>query len=88
MLSQTSEEFRSLFLLQFTRELIKNSGGAAIFELKGILEEEKKNKTEKIRSVIGENKKTLPKDLDLKKELMTRPRELLRKRISPSIPKS
>lgn len=44
-LEQFSEEFKKFFLLRFTYELIKNSGG--IVELKKILEDEEKKYPEK-----------------------------------------
>ena len=42
MIKQTSEEFRKLFLLKFTRELIRNSRKSEIAKLEIILEKRKK----------------------------------------------
>jgi len=42
MIKQTSEEFRKLFLLKFTRELIRNSRKSEITKLEIILEKRKK----------------------------------------------
>ena len=44
MLSKTQQEFRKAFLLQFTKELIRNSGSSDLFKLKQVLEQEQKEK--------------------------------------------
>lgn len=64
MLNQTSDEFRALFLLQFTKELIKHAGASEVFELKEVLKEEGKEKRKKIKYKIRKKKileKPLPK---------------------------
>jgi len=46
---KTSKEFRKLFLLQFTKELIKHSGEGEVSELKNILKEESEEKKQEIK---------------------------------------
>lgn len=43
------KEFRKFFLLQFTRELLVNSGGSEIFQLQNTLKEEEKEAKKEIR---------------------------------------
>ena len=56
MLEQTSDEFRALFLLQFTKELIKHAGASEVFELKEVLKEEGKEKRKNVRYKIRKKK--------------------------------
>lgn len=62
MLEQTSDEFRVLFLLQFTKELIKHAGASEVFELKEVLKEDVREKRKKIKYKIIK-KKILEKPL-------------------------
>jgi len=64
MLNQTSDEFRALFLLQFTKELIKHAGASEVFELKEILKEEGKEKRKKIKYKIKGRKTVDISDLE------------------------
>jgi len=62
-----SKEFRAMFLLKFTRELIKHSGTGDILELKNILEQEKKEapkSSEKIKKIEQEIEKDFPISLE------------------------
>lgn len=60
MLKELPEDFRKFFLLEFTRQLIENSTGKYIYELKNIVEDEKKEEKEKFeekqRLIHGELK--------------------------------
>lgn len=67
MLNQTSKDFRKLFLLQFTKELIRNSG-EEIFKLEEVLKDRKeqqkklikeKHSREKIHEIIKEKEREL-----------------------------
>lgn len=49
MLQQTSKESRALFLLEFTKQLIKNSKTEDVFKLEKILEEKEEEKKEEIK---------------------------------------
>lgn len=49
MLEKTSQDFRKLFLLEFTRQIIKNTQTEAIFELQERLNAEAKTEKEKIK---------------------------------------
>lgn len=59
MLEQISKESRTLFLLEFTKQLIKNSKTEDIFKLEKILEEREKEKEEKIKERQSEIKEKL-----------------------------
>lgn len=62
MLKQTSKEFRKLFLLTFTRELIRNSEPEAIFQLQKILKKESqgdKERKELVKDILKEKEKNL-----------------------------
>ncbi len=52
-----SSAFRAFFLLQFTRELIKQSGPTDVFELENILKKEDKELPQIIKKKIHEKKK-------------------------------
>jgi len=52
MLELKSTEFKTFFLLQFTKELINNSGGIEILELKNLLKERLKEKEDKIKEIM------------------------------------
>ena len=70
-IQRTSKKFRTFFLLQFTKELIKHSGTSEIFELKNILKEEEKKEKELpkiIKRKIKEKEKLIP--LPQKKEFI------------------
>ncbi len=51
-MKQTTKEFRMFFLLEFTKELIKHSGKAEIFELENVLKEENKEKEYEKKKLI------------------------------------
>ncbi len=80
-IQRTSEEFKTFFLLEFTRKLIENSGTSEVFELKNILKEEE------------EKQKELPKiikrKIEEKEELLSLPqkKEFLNPLPKPTIPK-
>jgi len=65
MLKQTSKEFKKLFLLQFTRELIRNSTPEEVFKLEKILKKEEKDSTKSkeskrlIKDILKEKEKEL-----------------------------
>ena len=58
MFKQTSNKFKVLFLLQFTRELIKHSKGD-IVELEIVLNKENRQKKEEFKQIIKEKEKPL-----------------------------
>lgn len=49
MLNQTSNSFRKLFLLQFTKELIRSTGAGEIFKLEQILKDKKEQQKKSVR---------------------------------------
>ena len=49
MLNQTTQDFRKLFLLEFTKEIIKNTKTEAIYELQERLKEQERINKEKIK---------------------------------------
>ncbi len=67
-LNKTSKEFRKLFLLEFTKELIKNSGVREIVELENIIKinEEKERKKDVI--IVDEERERIKKRMKLKEE--------------------
>lgn len=64
MLTKASKEFRTAFLLEFTKELIKNSG-TEFFQLENIVKQEEKD----IKKTIHEKIKEEEKPTQLKKPL-------------------
>ena len=68
MINKISEEFGAIFLLQFTRELIKNSRQGAIFELRNIVKE----RDEEIKSGINRLIKSKKKASGFQKSIMTK----------------
>lgn len=68
MINKISEEFGAIFLLHFTRELIKNSRQGAIFELKNIVKE----RDEEIKSGINRLIKSKKKASGFQKSIMTK----------------
>ncbi|HJX50872.1 MAG TPA: hypothetical protein VJ438_05425 [Candidatus Nanoarchaeia archaeon] len=78
-LQETSEKFKELFLLAFTRELIIHAGGGEVLELESELELEKQETKEKIKDIVKEELKpsksfakfkALPKPFILAKRLV------------------
>lgn len=57
MLTKISDEFKVSFLLQFTRELIRNSGANEFLELETILKKEEKDTHQEISKKIKEREK-------------------------------
>jgi len=51
---ETSEKFKELFLLAFTRELIINFAGGEILELESEFEKEQKYRKESVREIVKE----------------------------------
>ena len=60
MLTKISEDFKISFLLQFTKELIKNSGANEFLELETILKKERKDTHQEIRKKIRERERPIP----------------------------
>ena len=60
MLNQTSQEFRALFLLAFTKKLIENSKTEEVFKLEKILKEKQKEKQKIIKEKLTSKKETKP----------------------------
>lgn len=56
MLKQTSRNFRAFFVLQFTRQLIKHSGGG-IFELENVLKEKHEETRDRVKQLIKHTEK-------------------------------
>ncbi len=53
-LQETSEKFKELFLLAFTRELIINLAGGEILELESEIEQEKEHIKESVKEIVRE----------------------------------
>ncbi len=53
-LQETSETFKELFLLAFTRELIINYAGGEVLELESKIEKEKEDRREAIKEIVHE----------------------------------
>lgn len=68
MLSKTSDEFKSFFLLQFTKELIRNSSPIDILELKEAIKQKRKIENELLPKYPKEQKKEFIKSLIKSKE--------------------
>ena len=69
MLNQTTQDFRKLFLLEFTKEIIKNTKTEAIYELQERLKEQERINKEKIKNI---EKRKENQEL---KEILRRPTE-------------
>ena len=85
MAQETSEEFRKLFLLTFTKELIKNSRQGAISGLKNILKEKDEEIRREIERLI---KSKNEKNIEFEKSIMKKtpfeiPSEELKIKINP-----
>jgi hypothetical protein len=81
-------KFKKFFLLEFTRQLIRNSAPSEIFTLQTLLEKEReqrlKKTREKVKEIFEERKKEIPEDQE--KNLSTSAREIKGKtREIPSI---
>ena len=67
MLGQTSKEFRTFFLLEFTNELIKHSRTGEILELENVVEEDEKKLPLFIKKKIKQRdrliKEIIPRDI-------------------------
>ncbi len=68
-LAQTSEDFRKIFLLKFTAELIKNTKIEEFYKLKKIVEREPEKDIE-LESDVGISEKSDVKKVGLEKEYM------------------
>ncbi len=64
-----SEKFKELFLLEFTRELIENSGGGALIRLKNILKKAKEGKYKSIERVKKEAERKVEEPVEESREL-------------------
>lgn len=51
-LNKTTKEFRKYFILQFTKELIKNSGSTEILELANLLKDEQQQTKDKVKQIV------------------------------------
>jgi|TARA_Y100000310_G_scaffold54553_1_gene49974 hypothetical protein len=54
MLKTTTQEFREIFLLEFTKQLIKTTAPEEIIEIETILDEEEKEKKKEIKEHVKE----------------------------------
>jgi len=78
MLNQTTQDFRKFFLLEFTKELIRNTKSEAIYELQERLRNQARMNQEKIKEI--ENKKE-------NQEILRKPMEEMRAPLFiPNIP--
>jgi hypothetical protein len=57
LLKNASPEFKKIFLLEFTRQLIRHHSGIEIYELENIVKDEKKQEKERIKKIIHERKR-------------------------------
>ncbi|RLG11014.1 hypothetical protein DRN73_06450 [Candidatus Pacearchaeota archaeon] len=64
LLQETSEKFKELFLLAFTKELILHSGDSKLLELKNKVEEKKQNKKQEVKELVKEE--LIPKKIMFK----------------------
>jgi len=64
LLQETSEKFKELFLLAFTKELILHSGGPELVELESEIENEKQNRKQEIKELVKEE--LIPKKIMFK----------------------
>ncbi len=71
MLTKISDEFKVSFLLQFTRELIRNSATNEFLELETILKKEKKDTHQEISKKIKEREKPVFAKEEIAKPLST-----------------
>jgi hypothetical protein len=80
-----SEKFKELFLLEFTRELIENSGGGALIRLKNILKKAKEGKYKPIEKIRKEKEieKPTEKSKELSKQIETVPQQLQKRHSIP-----
>lgn len=74
MLELKSTEFKTFFLLQFTKELINHSGGSEILELKNLLKESVKEKEDKIREIMQKKEINYEFVRDIKKLPLLKPK--------------
>lgn len=83
-----SEKFKELFLLEFTRELIENSGGGALIRLKNILKKAKEGKYKPIEKIKKEAEKEVKKPIEeesreLSKQIENVPRQIQKRQFIP-----
>lgn len=63
MLKTTSQEFRTFFLLEFTRELINSFAPPEVIKLETIVKEEEKEQIKEIKAQIKEKKKEIQRQI-------------------------
>ena len=85
MLTKISDEFKVSFLLQFTKELIRNSSTSEFLELETILKKEEKVTHQEIRNKIKEREKILNKYLPQEMEKSILAKEEIIKPFSPVV---
>lgn len=71
-----SPEFKSFFLLEFTKELIKNSASSEVLELINVLKEKAKEEKFRVKQIVTEKKKIRKKPLILSRRLLFKPRRV------------
>jgi len=82
-LNKTTKEFKTLFLLEFTRQLIRHSASTEIFELENIIKDEDKNSKKDIYDNIKEKIQQRPFPIP-SPQVIRRPPMITRPRISPA----
>ena len=78
-----SPEFKVFFLLEFTRELIRNSASSEVLELTNVLKEEAKEEKFRVKQIVREKEKIRKKPLMLSKKPLFRPRRV--REMRPSV---
>ena len=78
-----SPEFKVFFLLEFTKELIKNSAPSEILELTNVLKEEEKEERSMVKQIIRKKEKILKKPSILSRRSLFKPRRV--REMRPSI---
>jgi hypothetical protein len=78
-----SPEFKVFFLLEFTKELIRNSASNEVLELTNVLKEEAKEEKFKVKQIIKKKEKILKKPLILSRRPLFKPRRV--REMRPSI---
>ena len=77
MLKQTSKSFRKYFILEFTKQLIRNSNSAVFFQLKEQVKEETREEKEYIKKQLRKIKPILERPILQKPRSRPLPRALV-----------
>jgi hypothetical protein len=73
MLKQASKEAKALFLLEFTKELIKNSNSSAFYEIQAQLKEKEQTEKERIEEIRKGAQKKVRENLETSEKTTFKP---------------